>query len=267
MKSPKSESWKTQNIVVTGATGHLGSAICHALAQQGASIIAVSSNEVRLSQLAREMQSDDITVRTFVCNMFDESSRNELIEKLLPLSPGISGLVNNAYAGDGGTVKTASCGDFRKSYEIGVVGPFHLTKGLMPALLKAKTPTFSPSVVNIASMYGHVSPDLSIYDSEKGSNPPFYGAAKAALLQLTRYCAVEFGPRGVRCNSVSPGPFPKQSVQNSEPHFIEKLNRKNPMGRIGQPSEVGSAVAFLLSGECGFMNGADMRVDGGWTAW
>jgi len=75
-------------------------------------------------------------------------------------------------------------------------------------------------------------------------NPVEYGVGKAGIQQMARYLAVHYGPRGVRCNSISPGPFPNPLIQSEQPAFIERLSQKVPLGRVGQASEIAGAVAF-----------------------
>jgi NAD(P)-dependent dehydrogenase (short-subunit alcohol dehydrogenase family) len=112
-----------------------------------------------------------------------------------------------------------------------------------------------------------VSPDPAIYGDSGKNNPPFYGAAKAGLIQLTRYLAVHLAKRGVRVNSVSPGPFPPPSIATVSPEFHAELCRKTPMGRIGAAEELAGPVLFLLSDASTYVTGIDLPVDGGWTAW
>jgi NAD(P)-dependent dehydrogenase (short-subunit alcohol dehydrogenase family) len=114
-------------------------------------------------------------------------------------------------------------------------------------------------------MYGSVSPDPHIYEKPMNPNPVEYGVGKAGIQQLARYLAVHYGPRGVRCNAISPGPFPNPNIQRDQPAFIERLSQKVPLGRVGQSPEIAGAVAFLVSDAATFITGQNLAVDGGWT--
>ena len=123
------------------------------------------------------------------------------------------------------------------------------------------------SLVLFSSMYGSVSPDPDLYELPMVKNPIEYGVGKAGIIQMTRYLAVHWGKQNVRCNSISPGPFPNQNVQKEYPEFVKRLSKKSPMGRIGMPKEVASVVAFLLSEASSYITGQNLHVDGGWTIW
>jgi NAD(P)-dependent dehydrogenase (short-subunit alcohol dehydrogenase family) len=125
----------------------------------------------------------------------------------------------------------------------------------------------SGSIVLFSSMYGSVSPDPRLYEAPMNPNPVEYGVGKAGIQQLARYLAVHYGPRGVRCNAISPGPFPNPAVQAAQPAFIDRLAQKVPLGRVGQSSEIAGAVVFLLSDAASFITGQNLAVDGGWTIW
>jgi NAD(P)-dependent dehydrogenase (short-subunit alcohol dehydrogenase family) len=123
------------------------------------------------------------------------------------------------------------------------------------------------SIVLFSSMYGSVSPDPSIYLDPMTPNPIEYGVGKAGIQQMARYFAVHFGKSGVRCNAISPGPFPNPTIQAEKPDFIQRLTAKVPLGRVGQASEIAGAVEFLVSDRSSFITGINLPVDGGWTAW
>jgi NAD(P)-dependent dehydrogenase (short-subunit alcohol dehydrogenase family) len=114
-------------------------------------------------------------------------------------------------------------------------------------------------------MYGVQAPDLSIYDREEDRNPPYYGAAKAALIQLTRYAAAELAPAGVRVNAVVLGPFPGQRTE-ANGALLDRIAARTLLGRIGSPDEIGGAVLYLASRASSFTTGSVLTVDGGWTA-
>ena len=99
------------------------------------------------------------------------------------------------------------------------------------------------------------------------ANPIDYGIAKAGLNQMIRYLAVHWGPRNIRVNGVSPGPFPNPANYKGSSDFIDRLNKKVPLGRVGKQDEMAGSVVFLASDESSFTNGHIINVDGGWTAW
>jgi NAD(P)-dependent dehydrogenase (short-subunit alcohol dehydrogenase family) len=120
---------------------------------------------------------------------------------------------------------------------------------------------------DVASMYGTVSPDPRIYGASGSNNPPFYGAAKAGLIQLTRYLACHLAASNIRVNSVSPGAFPPDSIRRNQPDFHAELCAKTPLGRIGVPREVAEPIVFLLGAAASYITGANLPIDGGWTVW
>jgi gluconate 5-dehydrogenase len=131
----------------------------------------------------------------------------------------------------------------------------------------AMVPNGKGAIVNIASMYGLVSPQPNVYQSTpEFHSPPAYGAAKAALIQVTRYAACHLAPAGIRVNAISPGPFPTPAAQEHQ-EFRRELEARVPLGRIGHPAELVGALVFLLSDASSFVTGHNLIVDGGWTVW
>src|SRR5690606_15062193 len=112
---------------------------------------------------------------------------------------------------------------------------------------------------------GMVAPDFSVYENcEEYINPPHYGAAKAGVIQLTKYFASYLGKENIRVNCISPGPFPNKEVQKNET-FISNLSRKTALKRIGKPEELVGSFIYLSSDASSFITGQNIVVDGGWT--
>ncbi len=174
-------------------------------------------------------------------------------------------LVNNAHVGRGGSLRTSTDEDFTEAWDLAVRATWRAMEAARPGLAASLAAGGSPSVINVASMYGLVAPDLGMYPTEAGRNPPFYGAAKAGLLQLSRYAAAELGLVGVRVNTLTPGPFP-QHPDAMDPGFVSELARRTMLGRVGTPDDIRTAVLFLASPHSAFVTGSNVVVDGGWTA-
>lgn len=262
---PQRFSLESRQVLITGAAGYLGRAMALGLAEMGANVILNGRNRERVEQFADELCKMGFNATPAVFDVNDEQAVQGWFD-LYGDAP-LHGLVNNAYAGGAGSIATANEEDYRNSFEVSLVSAHRLLHYALPNLRVAVRECGNASVVNIGSMYGLVSPDQRVYKNKQAANPPFYGAAKAALLQWTRYAACEFGSEGIRVNAISPGPFPSTDVQAANPDFIATLANKVPMNRIGRAEEIQGSLSFLISDASTFVNGANLVVDGGWTCW
>jgi len=248
---------------VSGAAGHLGAAMARGLADAGATVVLNGRNEERLNQLADDMAGDNLAVEVAAFDITDEASRQTYFADLSRLDV----LVNNAYAGKTGAWDVVTEQDFRDAYEVGTVSCFGAIQDATPALKAAAQAAGQSSIINIGSMYGSVSPDPRIYHTSGFDNPASYGAAKAALLQMTRYAATNLAADHIRVNCISPGPFPPPNLEKDHPEFYRDLIAKVPMGRIGRAAELVGSVVFLASDASSFVTGIELPVDGGWRTW
>ncbi|SDB16452.1 Enoyl-(Acyl carrier protein) reductase [Pseudomonas sp. NFACC13-1] len=254
-----------KNVLITGATGYLGAAMSNAVAAAGAHVLVNSRSFERGTLLVEKLSSQGFSAELAVFDVGNEVQVREFMDAFAPRELHV--LINNAYAGGGGTVETSGGEDYLDAYEVSLVAAHNVLKHALPAMRRAVCSAGEASVINVGSMYGMVSPDARIYDTASGTNPPFYGAAKAAMIHWSKYAACEFGRENIRINSISPGPFPSIQVQQGAPEFIAKLAQKVPMGRIGQAKEIMGPILFLASSAASFVNGTNLVVDGGWTAW
>lgn len=245
---------------VSGAAGHLGQAMTRSLLGVGAHVILNGRNVERLGAFKATLSDEGFAQTSIAC--FDMSD-TAAVARYFTAASQLDVLVNNAITIAMGTIASATADDFAKAYDTGVRAAFEAMRAGEPLLRKST----GASVINIASMYGSVSPDPSIYGDSGLNSPPAYGPAKAALIQLTRYMACHWGPLGIRVNAVAPGPFPQEAFQRAHPAFVERLAAKTPLKRIGRASEIGGVVTFLASEAASYVTGAVLPVDGGWTAW
>ena len=123
------------------------------------------------------------------------------------------------------------------------------------------------SIINIGSMYGIVSHYPDVYENISKPLDVTYTAGKAAIIHMTRHMAVYWAKNNIRVNCISPGPFLQGDAPQRMPELVERISRKVPMGRFGQPWELKGATAFLASEASSFMTGHNIVIDGGWTIW
>jgi len=258
-------SLRGKTALVTGATGHLGATMARALSEAGAHVLINSRSSERTGSLTQQLIDSGGSAEPAVFDVTDQSAIAQFFATRLHRPMHI--LINNAYLGGAGSIELSDAGSYADSYNITVTAAHNLVKAALPCLRQAIRNDGDASIINLASMYAMVSPNRSTYDSSGAMNPPFYGAAKAALLQWTRYAACEFGAEGIRVNAISPGPFPSESVQEKQSEFIRTLASKVPMARIGHSDEISGPLLFLASSASSFVNGANIVVDGGWTCW
>jgi NAD(P)-dependent dehydrogenase (short-subunit alcohol dehydrogenase family) len=243
-----------RDIWVIGGAGYLGQAVVNLLTQLGASVLCVDLP-------GKASAAPHVTPAGLDAS--DIPALEAFIQEQLSTRGTPHGLVVMTYASTAKRFDDLRAEDFDKANHGNLTATFTLAR----ATGNAMAARGSGSMVLFSSMYGAVSPDPSIYEAPMTPNPVEYGVGKAGIQQMTRYLAVHYGPANVRCNAVSPGPFPNPAIQRDQPAFVERLGKKVPLGRVGQATEIAGAVAFLLGDASSYVNGQNLAVDGGWTAW
>ena len=250
--------------IVTGGYGHLGSAMVRALSAFNAKVVVAGRSEEKFIAAFSEEERKTIEFRQIDITRSD--SINQCINMVNKEFGQIDILVNNAHAARGNSQENMADEDWAYTMD-GVVGSVHKA---IRAIIPVMKNQGAGKIINITSMYGMVSPDFRMYkgdDCEAFTNPPHYGAAKAAMIQLTRYYAVLLGEHNIQVNAISPGPFPKQKIQLENTAFIQRLKNKNPLHKIGKPEDLAGIILLLSSKGSDFMTGQTIQVDGGWTIW
>lgn len=251
-----------RTVFLSGAAGHLGRAMAIGFAQAGAHVILNGRTAETLKDFAEELAASGFSASVAAFDIADRDRAAAFLRGLDRLDV----LVNNAIGGLGRT-RDSHADEFRATIETGLIACRENVFDAMAALETAVAATGQASVINVASIWAHVSPPMYLYEAGDIISPPQYSAAKGGLLQLTRYLACELAPRGIRVNSLSPGIFPADEVAAKNPALLQRFAATPPMRRLGYSHEVSGPAVFLASDASAYMTGADVRIDGGWTAW
>ena len=247
-------SLQNRDIWVIGGAGYLGQEVVKMLAELGATVLC--ADLPGKAQNGPQVTAADLDAA-------DISALENFVTAQIAARGVPHGLVVMTYASTAKKFHDLTAADFDQANHGNLTATFTLARAIGNAMAERG----SGSLVLFSSMYGTASPDPSIYEAPMNPNPVEYGVGKAGIQQLTRYLAVHYGTRGIRCNAISPGPFPNQTLQANQPDFIDRLSKKVPLGRVGQSPEIAGAVAFLLSDASTFITAQNLAVDGGWTAW
>jgi NAD(P)-dependent dehydrogenase (short-subunit alcohol dehydrogenase family) len=253
---------------LSGATGHLGTRMAWALCDAGAHVVLNSRSRDKLEALADDLVRCGRKASVACFDVTNADAMRECIATIGERHGRLDILVHNAGSGQPGTIDSARTEDFDQLYRVNVVAAFQLLQTSLSLLqTSARERAGGASVINIASMYGMLSPDPSIYGMSGVNSPPYYGAAKAGLIQFTRYAACHLAQDRIRVNCISPGAFPAPQYLSQYPGFHERLKAKSPMRRTGEADELQGPLLFLASDASSYVTGINLVVDGGWTAW
>lgn len=245
--------------LVTGAAGLYGRHIAQALAAAGATVVLAARNRDACESVAARLRTSGLQAESASLDLADESSVVELVESVLRRHRHLDVLVNNAVARSGSDIDRTSASDWEQTSAVNSRGLFLMTREAGRRMSEQG----SGSIVNIGSIYGMVAPDFGIYGSTGMTSPAFYAYDKAGMVGFTRYAAAYFAPHGVRVNCLSPGGL---QTPDQDPEFLENYRARVPMGRLADSDDIKGPVIFLASDLSRYVTGANIPVDGGWTA-
>lgn len=240
---------KDKVIIVTGGSGLIGNAILNEISKKGGIAINADINV-----------ETDWNDKNYHCDVTSKVDIEECVSWILDNGGQIDGLVNNAYprTKDWGTdFDFYNPESWRKNIDWQLNSYVTFCHEVI-----SKMKSTGGSIVNIASIYGVVANDFSIYEGTEMTPPAGYSAIKGGLINFTRFLASRYGKDSIRVNCVSPGGV----FDNQPSKFVKAYENKVPLKRMANPEDIAPAVCFLLSNEARYITGHNLVVDGGWTA-
>lgn len=246
------EGVENKVIILIGASGLIGKDTRKHLTKNGAVVLSVDVN------VAHEPQNG-----SYQYDITQKNDVDSLIDEVISKFGRIDGLVNLAYPRTndwGNKFEEIPLESWQENVDMQLNSVFYICQKVLK-IMKSQN---QGSIVNIASIYGIVGNDFTLYEEYDGTSPAAYSAIKGGIINFTRYLASYYGKYNVRVNCVSPGGILDE--KNQHPSFIKRYSEKSPLKRLGNPEEIAPAITFLLSDEASFITGHNLMVDGGWTA-
>ncbi len=235
---------KNKIAIVTGGKGQLGVAITSQLKELGATVYDL------------DLEDLDISIKSQVEKKYKEIFKTHKKVDILVNNAGVSVFEDS--------LKRLES-DLDYVYGVNLKGTFN-SINVFTKYFDKYSPNNNSSITNIASLYGIVSPDFRIYEENDRKNSEIYGATKAGIIQMTKYFSVYLADRKIRVNCISPGGiFNQNNPQND--NFIKKYNERCPMKRMGKDTEIAGGVVYLSSDISSYVNGHNLVIDGGYSAW
>ncbi len=252
--------------IVTGGAGLLASEHAIALHEYGASVVLADFNQEKCAEAAAKLATDGIQVGVQYCDVTKKESWEDLLKAVVAEHGKVDILVNNA-----GFTNQSKSANFDASFENfpledwNAIMNVNLTGAFLGCQVVGKhmLTNGKGSIINIASLYGVVSPNHKIYPGTGISQPVAYSVSKHGVVALTKYLATLWAEKGVRVNALTPGGI----FNGHQGLFLERFQQLNPIGRMSDKSELRGGIVFLASDASSHVVGHNLIIDGGWTAW
>jgi NAD(P)-dependent dehydrogenase (short-subunit alcohol dehydrogenase family) len=252
--------------LVTGGAGFIGKSMIETIAELGADVVVLDRNWTAANDVACATQ-EKFNVKAIALNV--DLERTEDMLRIIPCLEDFTGrldiLINNAaFVGDSGLqgwvvpFEQQSVETWRRALEVNLTAAFALTQTCLQLLRQSP----HGAVINTASIYGVVGPDMSLYENTSMGNPAAYAASKGGLIQLTRWLATALAP-DIRVNAISPGGLERRQPKA----FQDKFVMRTPLKRMGTEEDLKGVTAFLASDLSSYVTGQNILVDGGWSVW
>lgn len=248
-------------VLITGGYGHLGKAITESLLFHGAHVYVLGKDRDKFSFAFKDISLNKSRLFFENCDVSSTEEIKKVYKKIHDETGKIDVLINNAFYSNGQSPEYMNDKEWDEGIDGILSSVFRCIREIIPYFKEAK----GGKIINVSSMYGVVAPQFEVYDGyPQFLNPPHYGAAKAGIIQLSKYYASYLGNLDINVNTVTPGPFPSLTVQK-EDGFMEELKKKTCLNKIGKPEDLAGTFIFLASDASNFITGQNIVVDGGWT--
>jgi NAD(P)-dependent dehydrogenase (short-subunit alcohol dehydrogenase family) len=258
--------------VVTGGAGLLGSGFCRTLAEAGAAVVVADQDEEAASILANSLARDGLQAISVETDVTSPDSVGRMVESTVKVFSRLDILVNSAAldpkfdplrSGEQPhTFEDYPLESWNQALDVNLTGTYLCCQAVArPMLAQGKG-----VIINLCSIYGLVGPDQRIYQQEGEVlqfKPPYYTVTKAGVLGLTLYLATYFAGKNIRVNALSPGGV----YAGHDEAFVKAYSARTVLGRMAEKHEMNGALLFLASDASSYMTGANLVVDGGWSAW
>jgi 2-deoxy-D-gluconate 3-dehydrogenase len=262
-----------QVAVVTGGAGQLGKEFCKTLAQAGAAVVVADLNEGLAGQVAGELQQAGHRAIPWKVDVTSPASTRAMAEAAVQAFGRLDILVcsaamdpkfdpQNQSAQSRNAFEDYPLQAWQQALDVNLTGLFLCAQAAVKPMLAQDHGV----IINICSTYGLVGPDQRIYlrpGQPQQFKPVFYSVTKAGVLGLTRYLATYYAGKNIRANALTPGGV----FNNHDEIFTKNYSARTVMGRMARKDEMSGALLFLASDASTYMTGANLVVDGGWTAW
>lgn len=266
-------SLKGSTVLVTGGGGLLGRQFALALAQAGADVMLADLAYEAAADQAEVIRAEGLSAEALAVDVVDPDSTRAMVDQTLARFGRLDVLINSAALDPkfdpqhqseqiANAFETYSLEAWRKALDVNLTGMFLASQAaVQPMLAQGKG-----VIINICSTYGINGPDQRIYvrpDGTRSYKPVYYSVTKAGVLGFTRYLAAYYAGKNIRVNALTPG-----GVYNQHDEvFVKAYSAKTILGRMANLDELSAAMLFLASDASSYMTGANLIVDGGWTAW
>jgi NAD(P)-dependent dehydrogenase (short-subunit alcohol dehydrogenase family) len=235
--------------IVTGGASGIGEFTVREMLKQGAKVVIADFNDAGGQKLADELGENVSFIHVDVSN---EEQVEAMVKHAVDTFGKVDILFSNAGIGSIGSTHELTLEEWDKTISINLSGVFLCAKYALKEMVKQG----SGSIVNCASILGHVGQAATAS----------YTAAKGGVVNMTRALALEYASQGIRVNAVCPGYIKTPLLDQLDDEMMQHLVSLHPLGRLGESHEVANAVVFLASDEASFVTGANLLVDGGYTA-